>query len=179
MKKIMTVLLLLIVVSLLEAKVGRRFGRPLLQVEPRMSLYINDYGFSNPDGGTGFGIGGDVIINPIRTMGFRLNMMELHFGEGTAFTLNSGFLGFIPRFDALIYIPMQGAQPFGHVGFSLATFEGFTLFAIGGGVGFDFYTQKTMAFSIEPGIYIVNYSNGNSDTEVIFRLTGGVKFGIY
>lgn len=175
MKKIMIILLLLIVVSFVDAKVGKRFGRPMLQVEPKMSLYINDIIAD----GTAFGLGGDVIINPMRNMGFRLNMMELRFNGGTSFTVNYGMMGYIPRFDALIYIPMQGAQPFGHVGFGLTTYEGFTLFAIGGGVGFDFYMQKTMAFSIEPGIYIVSASNGTSQTEVVFRLTGGVKFGIY
>jgi hypothetical protein len=174
MKKLVGLLFIICVFSLAEAKISKKYKRPMLQVAPRMSLYINDF-YAD---GTAFGLGGDIIINPLRSIGFRLGMSELRFNGGTAFTINSQSNNFIPRLDALIYIPMHGAQPFAHFGFGLSTSEYLTLVAVGGGMGVDYYAQKSFAFTVDPGIYILSASNGGSQTEVTFRLNAGIKFGI-
>ena len=174
MKKILVILIMVLVVSSLEAKIGKRYGRSMLQVEPRASFYINDAA----TGETVFGLACDFIFNPFPSLGFRIGLTELRFNGGTVFSMNYGSPALLPSIDGLFYISMRGVQPFVHAGLGLVTREGFTLLAVGGGMGFDYFLNRSTAFSIEPGIYIVNQSNGESDTEVVFRLTVGVKFDL-
>jgi len=159
MKKIFIILMLLFFVTTVYARVPKR---PLVQIAPKASLYI---------GSVRFGIGAEVIFNPLRNIGIRFDATEISFGEGGAvFSLNQG-----AGFDALIYLPMSGMQPYVHAGFGL-TANGGTSFSIRGGIGADFVMNKKLTFFAEPGIMIVD--QGAADTDFVFRLSGGAKFGI-
>ncbi len=164
----------LVVLILVSANLGmsRQWRHALIEVEPRVSFYILEED-------NVFGIGGDVILNPLRNLGLRINMAELTFDGGTFFTLNSAFRSAMPKVEALIYIPARGIQPYIHTGFGLRTGEGATFLSIGGGVGFDFLTQGPL-LSAEPGIYILHESFDDFDnTEVVFRISFGAKLNIF
>ncbi|MCK4252752.1 hypothetical protein KAX97_15000 [candidate division WOR-3 bacterium] len=163
MKKIIIVLLLLFCVSTAYAKVMKR---PFVQIAPKASLYI---------GSVRFGFGAEVVFNPLRNIGFRMDLTEISFGDGgTMFTLNRG-----TSFDVLYYLPMRKMQPYVHAGFGFSA-NGATVFSIRGGMGFDFAMRKGMKFFVEPGIIISSVSVGeDSDTDVMFRLSAGAKFGIF
>lgn len=174
MKKILLGLVVLSMVTSLNARVLKK---SVIEIAPRVSIYIgelNAFGM-NPD----FGIGSDIVFNPLKNIGFRIGAGEILFNGGTYFMLNQGTLSTFPKFDALIYIPMRQMNPYVHAGFGLTTGEGFTLLAIGGGMGFDFQMRKGTTLFIEPGLYIVSASNGESDTDAVFRLTLGAKFGLF
>ncbi|MBA7521298.1 hypothetical protein ES705_13405 [subsurface metagenome] len=165
MKKIIIVLLLVFCVSTAYAKIMKR---PFVQIEPKGTLYI---------GSVRFGLGTSVIFNPLRNIGFRFNLAEINFGEGgTFFSLNQGFFYEGGSFDILYYLPMRKMQPYIHAGFGLAT-NGQTMFSIRGGVGLDFAMNKKLALFVEPGIMIID--PGAADTDFVFRLSGGAKFGIF
>jgi len=161
MKKLLVVLLLVLCLSAAYAK---RYKRPLVELGPKASLYI---------GSVNFGIGADVVINPLKNIGFRLDVTEVIFGDATVFSLNRG-----ASLDAFIYIPMKGVQPYAFVGFGLSA-NGGTIFLIRGGMGFDFVMNKKLKLFAEPGIIFTSVSNGASDTDVTFRVSGGARFGIF
>ncbi len=168
MKKFLMILAVLLIVSTAEA---RTLKKPLIEIAPRASVYLSE--------DNAFGIGSDVVFNPFRNIGFRLEAVELLFNDGTYFMLNHGTFKTLPKIDALIYIPMQQMSPYIHTGFGLVTGEGATLLALGGGMGFDLYMRRGTTLFIEPGLYILHFSNGMSDTDVLFRLSFGAKFGIF
>jgi hypothetical protein len=168
MKKLFIILAILFMVSSMSAK---GIKKPFVEIAPRTSLYI--------DGETTFGLGCDLIFNPRRNIGLRIGLAELQFNGGTHFNLNQGALNALPKIDVLIYMPMRRVQAYIHAGFGLTTVEGFTVLAIGGGMGFDFSMAKGTRLFLEPGIYILNTSNGASNTDVMFRLSAGAKFGIF
>jgi hypothetical protein len=163
MKKLLIVLLLVLCISTAYAK---RYKRPLVQIDPKATLYI---------GSVRFGFGAEVVFNPLKNLGFRMDLTEISFGDGgTLFTLNRG-----TGFDVLIYIPMKGLQPYAFAGFGLSA-NGGTNFTIDGGMGFDFVMNKKMNFFVEPGIIISSISVGGvSNTDFMFKVSGGAKFGIF
>jgi len=168
MKKLFIILAILFMVSTMNAK---GIKKPFVEIAPRTSLYI--------DGETTFGLGCDVIFNPLRNIGLRVEFVELLFDGGTFFNLNQGFFNTLPSIDALIYIPMQRFQPYFFAGFGISTGEGTTSLAVGGGMGFDFSLGKGNSLFLEPGIYILSFSSGGySDTDVMFRFSAGAKFDI-
>jgi len=168
MKKFLMILTILLVMSSAEARILKK---PLIEIAPRASVYLSE--------DNAFGIGSDVVFNPFRKIGFRLEAVELLFNDGTYFILNHGAIKTLPKIDALIYIPMQQMSPYIHTGFGLITGEGSTLLALGGGMGFDLYMRRGTTLFIEPGLYILSFSNGAGDTDVLFRLTFGAKFGLF
>ena len=165
MKRFFVILGLLVFVTTLSAK-GLK-SRPLIEGGPKASLYI---------GSVAFGIGSEVVVNPLKNMGFRFNLAEIHFNDGTRFTLNQGSL------DALLYIPMQELQPYIHAGLGL-TANGGTTFSISGGMGLNFTMNRGTDVFVEPGIIITSISvdgvDGDGDnTDVQFRLSAGARFGL-
>ena len=161
MKKFFVILGLLVFVTTLSAK-GLK-GRPLIEGGPKASLYI---------GSVAFGIGGEVVVNPLKNMGFRFNLAEIHFNGGTLFTVNQGSL------DALLYIPMQELQPYVHAGLGLVA-NGGTTFYLSGGMGFNFTMNRGTDVFVEPGIIISSVSvEGADNTDVQFRLSAGARFGL-
>ena len=163
MKKLFIILLLVLCISTAYAKKAKR---PLVQFAPKASLYI---------GSVRFGVGAEVVFNPLRSLGFRMGLTEVTFGTGgTAFNLNHG-----TSFDIFFYIPMRKLQPYAYAGFGLSA-NGGTRFSIDGGIGLDFVMSRGMNFFVEPGIVISSISVGGvSNTDFMFRLSGGVKFGIF
>jgi hypothetical protein len=168
MKKILLILVVMSIVTSLNARVLKK---SMIEIPPRISIYISE--------DNAFSIGSDIVFNPLKNIGFRIGAGEILFNGGTYFMLNQGTLSTFPKFDALIYIPMRQMNPYIHAGFGLTTGEGFTLLALGGGMGFDFQMRKGTTLFIEPGLYILSISNGASDTDVLFRLTLGAKFGLF
>jgi len=170
MKKLVLVLAIFVLVSSMEARVTK-WRRSTLDIEPRMSFYTD---FDD----TQFGLGGDVIFNPFKRIGVRVEFAELVFDGGTFFFLNNGILKAMPKLDVLIYMAGRQIQPYIHTGFGLVTGEGATYLIFGGGVGADLYVNPKMAFNFEPGLYFRHASNGVSDSDLLMRLSVGMKFGI-
>ena len=160
----------LILFSVVDAKVTRARRSSMLDVEPRFSFYTD---FDD----TQFGIGGDVIFNPFKRVGIRVELAELLFDGGTTFFLNHGIKA-TPKLDVLIYLPARQIQPYIHAGFGLVTGDGPTDLVMGGGLGVDYYVNRNMALSFEPGLYFVHASNGTSDSDLLLRMTAGAKFAV-
>jgi len=162
MKKILIVIAILLFVVAADAK---RY-RSLVEVEPKVSLYI---------GSVRFGLGCDVIFNPLKTVGFRFSGTELSFGDYTQFYLNFG-----SSLDALIYFPMRGPQPYVHAGFGFNMIDteagSNTHFTIRGGLGLTYPWSRATNLFVEPGVIITDL--GDLDTDVIFRLSVGARFGV-
>lgn len=165
MKKLLIVIAILLFVVAAEAK---RY-RSLVEVEPKASLYI---------GSVRFGLGCDILINPLKTVGFRFSGTELSFGNDyTQFYLNHG-----GSLDALFYFPMRGMQPYVHAGIGFLVLDtdpgdSNTFFTIRGGLGLNYPWSRGTNLFVEPGVIITDPGDWG-DTDVIFRLSVGARFGI-
>jgi hypothetical protein len=162
MKKLFIILVILFLVSFVDAEV---LNRPLIEIGPKASLYI--------DNDTQFSIGVESVFNPLKSFGIRLDLAEVIF-NGTKFYLNrEGSL------DALIYIPIGGMQSYIHSGLSLRVRETGadtrTDFLIRAGLGLNYTLNRRTDLFVEPGIII----EGNGETNTIFRLSFGARFGIF
>lgn len=166
MKKIMIITAILLLVVAAEAK------RSLVEIEPKASLYI---------GSVRFGIGCDAIFNPMKTIGFRFGLTELSFGDDyTQFYLN--FMNLNSSLDALIYFPMRGMQPYVHTGIGFLMIDtdpggSNTFFTLRGGLGLNYPWSRGANLFVEPGVIITDLGE-LSDTDVVFRLSVGARFGI-
>lgn len=161
MKKMMVLVLLLCVLGVADAKVVKR---PLIEMGPKATFYIGD--------DFNFGIGGEVVVNPLKGVGFRLDLMELIF-DPTRFYLNYG-----SSLDGFYYFPMQKMQAYVLVGFGLMTHDtpvgSQTFFSIRAGGGLNYpLNAKTTLFG-EPTLIIA----GNGDTDVSVRISLGARFRI-
>ncbi|UCC12980.1 MAG: hypothetical protein JSW02_05490 [candidate division WOR-3 bacterium] len=168
MKKFVVLLILLVAVSSLQAKVTRS-SRALLEIGPKGTLYLAE----GPDNDVRFGIGAEIVINPVRNIGIRLDITELSFGEYTLFYINQGM-----SLDALIYFPMKGMQPYFHTGFGFSTISNggsVTYYSIRAGLGFNFSMKGGTDLFLEPGINIT----GNGETDLVFRTSFGARFGMF
>jgi hypothetical protein len=173
MKKCVILLILLVTVSVLHAKVFKS-SRALLEIGPKGTLYLAE----GPDNDVRFGIGAELVVNPVRNIGLRMDITELSFGESTLFYLNQGKFPQGITLDALIYFPMSGMQPYFHTGFGFFTEsngESETFYSIRAGMGFNFRMKGGTDLFLEPGIIIA----GNGDTDLIFRTSFGARFGIF
>ncbi len=168
MKKILMILMILLIVSAADAQIRARRNRPLVELAPTARLYISS---------VRFGIGADIIVNPLRNFGVRFGLTEISFGDDfTYFSLNHGQWWVQGgSLDALFYLPTRGMRPYVHAGFGLAA-NGETSFVLRGGVGFDYRWDRGTDLFLEPGLLI--YDPGYGDTDFVFRLAAGVKFGI-
>lgn len=168
MKKILIITAILFLIAVVDAK----SYRSLVEVEPKASLYI---------GSVRFGLGCDVIFNPLKTVGFRFSGTELSFGNHyTQFYLNFSYLN--SSLDALIYFPMRGMQPYVHTGIGFLMLDtdpggSNTFFTIRGGLGLNYPWNRGSNLFVEPGVIITDPGDFG-DTDVIFRLSVGARFGI-
>ncbi len=160
MKKVFLLLVILLVVLPLSA-------RPKLEFSPRGSLYISS---------VNFGIGADVIVNPTKTLGLRVNLAEVVFGDNTAFSLNSGNLFSFSNFDILYYTDIAGLFSYVDIIFGLLSRDAGTSIAIGGGLGLEKYMGKGNYVFLEPALI---FTDGPfTEDDLIFRTSFGLKLGI-
>lgn len=164
MKKILVVVAILLFVAAADAKIAKGY-RSLVEVEPKASLYI---------GSVRFGLGCDILVNPLKTVGFRFGLTELSFGGHTQFYLNHG-----GSLDALFYFPMRGMQPYVHTGIGFLVLDTDpggtnTFFTIRGGLGLNYPWSRGTNLFVEPGVII----SDNGDTDVTFRLSVGGRFRV-
>jgi hypothetical protein len=159
MKKVFLLLVVLLVALPLSA-------RPKLEFSPRGSLYISS---------VNFGIGADIIVNPMKNLGFRVNIAELVFGDETAFSINSGNYFSFSNCDILYYTNIAGIFSYVDIVFGLLSNRGTSL-AIGGGLGIEKYMGKGNYIFLEPALI---FSDGpQSDGDLTFRTSFGMKLGI-
>jgi len=161
MKKVFIIMAMLFIISSVDAKI---FKRALIEIGPKASLYINE--------DVQFGIGVEVVVNPLRSVGFRFNLTEIRFDPTTFHFNREGSL------DAFIYLPMKGLQLYVHSGIGLKTRETGddpkTHYSIQGGLGLNYpLNQRTTLFA-EPAVII----SGNGETDVSFRISVGGRFGV-
>jgi hypothetical protein len=168
MKKYIVLFMLISTFVCLEAKSLKRSTLPLLEIGPKASLYISD--------DFALGIGSELVCNPVRNVGIRLDITELRFGGITRFYVN-----YNSSLDGLFYIPMRGIEPYVHggLGFVLIDNESpadnTTSFNMRFGMGFLFPINARTNFFVEPGILIENLGD---HTDAIFRLSFGARFGM-
>ena len=160
MKKILLVLVVVLVALPLSA-------RPRLEFSPRGSLYISS---------VNFGIGADIIVNPMKNLGVRVNLAEVVFGDQTAFSLNSGNLFSFSNFDILYYTNIAGIFSYVDIVFGLLSATGGTTIAIGGGVGLEKYMGKGNYIFLEPALIFTD--GPATDGDLTFRTSFGLKLGI-
>jgi len=160
MKKVFLLLAVSLVVLPLSA-------RPRLEFSPRGSLYISS---------VNFGIGADVIVNPTKTFGLRVNLAEVVFGDATAFSLNSGNLFSFSNFDILYYTDIAGLFSYVDIIFGLLSQDAGTSIAIGGGLGLEKYMEKGNYVFLEPALI---FTDGPfTENDLVFRTSFGMKLGI-
>ncbi len=160
MKKAFLLLAVLLVVLPLSA-------RPKLEFSPRGSLYISS---------VNFGIGADVIVNPMKNLGVRVNLAEVVFGDVTAFSLNSGNLFSFSNFDILYYTDIAGIFSYVDIVFGLLSASGGTTISIGGGLGLEKYMGKGNYVFLEPALI---FKDGPfTEGDLTFRTSFGLKLGI-
>ena len=163
-KKYLIVLMLVFLVSSLNARRMRRSSRALVELGPKISLYFGDE--------TEFGIGCEAVFNPVRSIGFRLDLAEI-LRENITFYFNQN-----TSIDALFYYPMGGLQTYFLAGIGLMTLDfgdgSETFYSIRGGLGLNHPINPNLDLFIEPSLIFVG--NGASDT--IFRISGGIRFGV-
>ncbi len=160
MKKVFLLLAVLSIVLPLNA-------RPKLEFSPRGSLYISS---------VNFGIGADVIVNPIKNFGLRVNLAEVVFGDVTAFSLNSGNLFSFSNFDILYYTDIAGLFSYVDIIFGLLSTSGGTTISIGGGLGVEKYMGKGNYMFLEPSLI---FSDGpGPGNDLVFRTSFGLKLGV-
>jgi hypothetical protein len=155
MKKVLLLLVVVLIALPLSA-------RPKLELAPRASLYISS---------VNFGIGADIIANPTKNIGVRVNLAELVFGDYTLFAINN------PSYlEILIYSPVADIISYFNLIFGLQAGDVVTIVTIGGGAGYETQMGKKNKLFLEPSLII---RTGDIDTDVTFRFSGGLKFGIF
>ena len=160
MKKVFVLFAVLLVVLPLSA-------RSTLEFSPRGSLYISS---------VNFGIGGDIIVNPTKKLGVRVNVAELVFGDNTAFSLNSGNMFSFSNFDILYYTNIADIFSYVDIVFGLYSVTGGTTISIGGGVGLEKYMKKGNYIFLEPALI---FTDGPfNDGDLTFRTSFGLKLGL-
>ncbi|HIE05650.1 MAG TPA: hypothetical protein EYP58_02505 [bacterium (Candidatus Stahlbacteria)] len=156
MKKIMVLTAMLLAVSSLPA-------RALIELGPKASLYIGD--------GIQFGIGGEAVVNPLKSIGFRLDIVEVIFDPTTFYFNREGSL------DGFFYLPTT-LPLYIYAGVGLKTHETGqgtqTNYSVRGGLGYNHQLNPKTNLFIEPGIFI----SGNGDTKLSGRISAGVRFGV-
>ena len=164
MKKIIIFVLIFLITGLSHAQV-RRSRKPLIELGPKVSLYLGH--------NTRYSLGAEIIVNPHRNLGLRIDLTELSFGEGdTQFFMNLRDISI----DGMLYIPAQGISPYAFVGFGVAA-DGRTNVAFRGGVGLNYAITRGSDLFVEPGAVIL-YNSASDETRVWFRLSLGARFGL-
>ncbi len=166
MKKFTILVLLLIFVGVSHAAIRRSAKRPLIELGPKASIYI---------GSVRGGFGAELIANPLRNFGLRMDLAEFSFGDGEeVFYFNLRSLSL----DGMIYLPISGIRPYAFFGFGLGA-DGHTDMAFRGGLGFNYSVTRNTDLFMEPGMLIFyNSARDGDETDVWFRFSMGGRFGI-
>jgi len=173
MRKLFIVFASFFFLSSMDAKLIRKSHKSLIEIGPKVNLYIGEE--------VAFGLGAEIVVNPINGFGIRTNFTEIIFDGGTSFYLNTGDHSFSNlSFDGFFYIPMPNVEPYIHGGFGFTISNAGTpavtksFFTFRAGMGFNFSAAPGANLFVEPGIIII----ANDDTEATFRLSFGARFGI-
>jgi len=165
MKKVFIILLLLSVFIIGEAQTRKTAKRPLIELGPKASLYI---------GSLRFGLGAELLVNPLRNVGLRFDLTELSFGEDdTRFSFNLRDISL----DGILYLQMQDITPYAFLGLGLAANENTTRVEFRGGLGFNYSITRGTDIFLEPGV-IITHDSYAERTDVWFRLSAGGRFGL-
>lgn len=161
MKNIPIILILLSAVLSVEAKV---FERSLVEIGPKATLYIDE--------DTRLGIALEAVVNPLRNVGFRLDLTEILFDPTTFYFNRESSL------DAFVYLSGRKLQLYVLLGVGLKAqetgAETRTDYSIRGGLGLNHSLNPKTKLFIEPAVIV----SGNGDTDVSFRISAGGRFGI-
>jgi hypothetical protein len=159
MKKVLLLLAVLLIVLPLSA-------RSKLEFAPRGSLYL--------DGGTSFGLGADLIVNPKKQLGLRVNLGEFVLGDLEGFALNAPLSLTSPtKFDVLYYTDIAGLFSYIAFTFGFSSIADVDILIIGGGLGLEKYMGKGNYLFFEPGLSYIDVGDG----ELVFRVPFGIKMG--
>jgi hypothetical protein len=166
MKRILIVAILFVLITTASAFPVKKSRKPLVEFGPKASMYISS---------VRFGIGAELVFNPMRNLGIRMDITEVSFGDDlTEFHLNYG-----TSLDALLHFPARNLNPYFYGGLSLFSFsiDGFsdTFFAFRFGLGLEHAWDRNINAFIEPGLVVADVGG---DTETIFRLSAGARLGI-
>jgi hypothetical protein len=170
MKRMSIILLLLLMVGLGEAALRMSSKRPFIELGPKANFYI---------GSVGLGLGAEVVVNPLRNVGLRMDLTELYFGDrdgdgegDTQFHFNLRGLSV----DGILYIPVSGIKPYAFFGFGVAA-DGRTEFSFRSGLGLNYSVTAGTDLFFEPGV-IISYNSARDETDVWFRFSFGGRLGI-
>lgn len=170
MKRISMIMLLLLMVGLGEAALRKSSKRPFVELGPKANFYI---------GSVGLGLGAEVVVNPLRNVGLRMDLAELYFGDrdgdgdgDTQFYFNLRGLSV----DGILYIPVSGIRPYAFFGFGLAA-DGRTELAFRSGLGLNYPVSAGTDLFFEPGV-VISYNSVRDVTDVWFRFSFGGRLGI-
>jgi hypothetical protein len=170
MKKVLLKVLLLVAVLFVVLPLS---ARPKLEISPRLSMHYSE----DLIGGTRWSIGGDITLNPTNNIGLRVNMFEFLLGDPTFFSINMLNMAFLynPHIDFLYYMNLAGLSSYIVMNFGLIGGEGSSIVAIGGGIGLGPNIGKKNSIFVEPGLILFS---GSGDSELMIKVSGGIKFGI-
>jgi hypothetical protein len=161
-KKGFIFLLLLCLIIIGQAQTRTAVKRSLIELGPKASLYV---------GSLRFGLGAELLVNPVKTIGLRTNLTELVFGgDDTRFHFNLRDLSI----DGLLYLPMPGIEPYVFLGFGIAA-NGHTDVDFRGGLGFNYPITRGSLIFVEPGV-IISHNSYAEETDISFRLSMGGRF---
>ena len=166
MKKVLLLAAVLFVVLPMTA-------RPKLEISPRFSLHYSDEFFD----GTRWSLGGDITFNPTNNIGLRVNMFEFLLGDYSFFSMNMMNMVtlYSPQINFLYYMNLgTGLSSYIVMNFGVMGGEGSSLLAIGGGIGLEPNIGKRNSIFVEPGL---TFLSGEGDSELIIKVSGGMKFG--
>ena len=121
-------------------------------------------------------MGADIIVNPMKNLGVRVNLAEVVFGDATAFSLNAGNLFTFSTFDVLYYTNIAGLFSYVDIIFGLVSATGGTSIAVGGGLGLEKYMGKGNYIFLEPALIFSD--SPFTDGDLTFRTSFGLKLGI-
>jgi hypothetical protein len=166
MKRFVTMVVFLALVATASALPLRTAKHSLVEFGPKASLYI---------GSVRFGMGAELVFNPMRNLGIRMDVAEFSFGNNhTEFYMNYG-----GSLDALIHFPTRDIHPYFFGGLGLVSFTNMnsdTYFAFRFGLGVEHAWDRNTNVFLEPGLIIA--SIGDGDTKTTFRLSAGARLGI-
>jgi hypothetical protein len=164
MKKIFFILLLICMAVIGEAQTRKVARRSMIELGPKTSLYL---------GSLRFGFGAELLVNPLQNAALRVNLTELSFGDGgTRFHFNLRDISI----DGILYLPMQGIEPYAFLGLGVAA-NGSTDVDFRGGMGLNFPITRGTNVFIEPGA-IISYDSYSEETDIWFRLSLGGRFAL-
>ena len=161
MKEIRVMCATLLAIAILAPAVS--YGA-LIDLGPKATLYIND--------DVRFGLGVEAVINPLRRIGFRIDLSEIVFNPTTFYLNRDGSI------NAFLYFPARRMRFYVYSGLGLWVHDTAedtqSQFVIRGGFGLEWPMRRRCSLFLEPGISIAD----NGGTDVTFKFSAGARFGV-